>query len=222
MRFVLVLTLLGVAGCATADDVRREGPATTETVGAVEESLRLAPSVAERQAAAVRYLAAVGVTPLADGSFNVARPLGADGMFGSGALPPHVGGFVPGRDPLGRAELVVLGARLDGASAAIVLEAARVLVARSPENVPERTVLVALWDSRQSDADGLAAVLRGPLWPRSSVAAAVVVGAERAARADLPITVLTPDVDRPGAVARTVAAVVEAAAYRSFSPDSTR
>jgi hypothetical protein len=171
----LALAAAGLAGCF-ASASRFPPPAEVapdaEAVEALADSLAGAPSPAARRAVAARRLAAAGVTPLA-GGVPGAGPGG--GTFQAGLAVPLVGGFVPGGRPVARDALVVVGASLEGPAAPAVLEAARVLVARSLwETTPERTVEVVFWsgDAR----DGAAGALRLPLWPRDAVRAVLVVG----------------------------------------------
>ncbi len=209
----LPLVLVLLAGCAVPQEVAQTAPVTARTVQAIRDSIASARSEPARRAVAARRLAAAGVTPLAGGAFNV------------GPAAPEVGGFVPGRHALGRPELVVLGSALDASTAPVVLEAARVLVARSlVANVPERTVMVAFWDGRQPAARGAASVVGLPLWPRPSVRAVVVVGESLPALSVEGVPALTVSLGDAGpeAVARVVAAALEAATYRSPIPaDST-
>lgn len=197
---VLAAALLGVA-CATpsrpADRLRRVDLRRVEAVG---DSLAKAASGAERQAVFVHALAASGLTPLAAGSFT------------TGLAPGIVGGLVPGRQPVARPTLVVVGTSAEDPAAPLVLEAARLLVVRSLyETVPERTVLVAFWDGGAAPR-GVEAVLQTPLWPRDRIAGAVVVGEEREGVSDVPVVSLPVEAgDRGAEVLRLVAAFVEAA-----------
>lgn len=115
-----------------------------------------APSA--RQLAAVELLSSYGVTPVAGGAapFDARRfELGPDGST--------VGGFIPGRHPILRSELVVVQAAIGDSSVAMVMEAVRALVARSQtENIPGRSVLVAIVP------DAAQGAMRA-LWPASSV-----------------------------------------------------
>lgn len=119
-----------------------------------------------------------GLTP---DSFLVARLRegGLTPVFGGGAaggtfrLGPAgaVAALIPGRHPALRDQLVVAAADADNAGAAALLEAARLLAARSTfVPVPERTVLVAFLVPPRKGAEGLADVLAAPVWADSAVA----------------------------------------------------
>ncbi len=213
MRLFSFVLLMVLAGCSGPREVEQDAPVTVRTVGALRDSLA-APAGGVRRAVAARRLGAAGVTPLADGAFTIGSEL------------PGVGGFVPGRHPIGRPELVVLGSALDAATAPVVLEAARMLVTQSlAQNVPERTVLVAFWGADESAAQGVATLLRQPLWPRSAVRAVVVVGDALGDDAAVGVSVRSVSAEgaAPEAVARVVAAVLDAATFRPPVPaDSTR
>lgn len=198
---------LAVSGCLVPERAVR-APATVgpdaAAVAALGDSLARAPSPEARRGVAVRALRAAGVTPLAGGRFT------------TGVRAPLVAGFVPGRAPGRSGELVVVGASLDGPGAADAVEAARVLVDLSlAGTVPERTVGVVLWTGSAGGA-GLRAAVRGPLWPRDAVAAAVVVG-EGAADAvgGVPVTAVAPG---PGLAARLVEAALARAAAPAVAP----
>ena len=119
----------------------------------------------------MRALAEAGLTPLADGRPNDAEE--PDAAAFTAPTSGLLGGFVPGRQPLLRPELVVLVAPADGPLAAAVLEAGRLLVIRSmTENEPGRTVLVAL----TSGAEGPSAAVRLPVWPADAIREVLVVG----------------------------------------------
>lgn len=220
MRVALSLALVAIVGCSASGEVPRTAPVTARTVGLVRDSLVTAPTEAARRAVAARRLAAAGLTPLAGGTPRAARDFGTDP---EGSV---VGGYVPGRHPLGRSQLVVLGSPLDEASAPVVLEAARVLVARSEvQNVPERTVQIALWDGRRPDREGIASAFDLALWPREAIVSVVAVGDE-AGLIDVqgvPVVVLLPTSDAPVLVDRVVSAVLAAATYQPpVVADSTR
>lgn len=116
----------------------------------------------ESQIWAIRALIALGATPLAGG----AAPFD-ERQYRLGARQEGVGGYVPGRDPTVRSELVVIRTRLEDPRAAVLLEAMRVLVLKSKTaNVPGRSVLIVLTpESRDATI--------ASLWPRSHVYARV-------------------------------------------------
>ena len=138
----------------------------------------MARSTTPRRAALRRALVRAGVSPFGDGRLEA--------EYQTSLGVPLVGGYVPGRHPTGRTDLVVLGTRVDGAGVPAVLEAARVLAERSQwANVPERSVEVAFWPA----GDGVRQVLRSSLWPREAIRAVVVAGGEGAATVDgVPVT----------------------------------
>jgi len=130
--------------------------------------------------------------------------------------------LIPGRHPLGRPELVVLGTSFGGPGAPAVLEAARVLVERSTWTlVPERTVEVVLWTSRWDDRQAVGQVLRAPIWPREAIRAVLVVGADSV----VPRDGLTVETIAPGAggaaLAEALVDRVVALAKRSTPPTDT-
>lgn len=175
MRLPAVLLAAAVltGGCFAAS-VRPPPPGEiaprADAVEALADSLAEAPSSAARRAVVVRRLAAAGFTPLAGG---VQR----DGRYLVGVGTPYVGGFVPGRQPVVRDELVLVGTSLDGPAAPAVLEAGRVLVARSMwETTPGRTVEFVFWSGRTPAREGVAGALRLPTWPRDAVVAVLLVG----------------------------------------------
>ena len=164
---------LALAGCfasATQLPPPDEIAPDARAVAALADSLARAPSAAARRAVAARSLASSGLTPLAGGTRG-------DGAFQAGVGTPFVGGFVPGHQPVARDALVLVGVSLESPAAPAVLEAARVLVARSMwETTPERTVEFVFWSGEA--AEGVGGALRLPLWPREAVAAILVVGGD--------------------------------------------
>ena len=175
--FLLALAALAAAGgCAASEPAVTTGPEAAPSarlLAATADSLAAAAGPAARRALAERLLARFGVTPLAD----MGLPRAANPRYTVDALRPGrsvvVGGFVPGRRPLAREELVIVGTDLAGPDVGPVLEAARVLAERSQWTVtPERTVMVALW----SGPDGARDALSSGVWPRANVRAVLGVG----------------------------------------------
>lgn len=126
--------------------------------------------------------------------------------------------FIPGRHPARGEELVVAAAVMGTPGAAALFEEARLLNRRAAYTVaPERTVLVAFLP-RASGARGLAATLDAPIWVRSLIASAIVVGPGGAAAAfetvgserEIPVTIVeVPDAgQRPGDEALALAAAL--------------
>ena len=156
---------VAVAGCLVP--VRRPDRTVrldAARVAEVQASISTASGPA-RRAVILGQLAEAGLTPLADGSFQA----GLDGTL--------VGGWIPGREPIARPSLVVVGVGADDPEASVVLEAARLLVGRSQrELVPARSVLFLVWDGTRSSLEAIEAVRRSALWPRGLVRAALVVG----------------------------------------------
>ncbi len=195
MRVLLLASALAVSACAGPDPLP-SGPAVTVSPRALvglADSLAAAQSTTPRRAFLRRELVRAGVTPFGDG--------GLVATYQTDLGVPVVGGFVPGRSPLGRSELVIVGTRADGPAAAAVLEAARVLVERSLwTSQPERTVEVAFW----SAGDGIRQVIRSSLWPSGAVRAVVMVGPQGPAEIDgVAIERLDPALD-PVALARAL------------------
>ncbi|WP_420454525.1 hypothetical protein [Rubrivirga sp.] len=195
MRALLLASALAVSACAGPDPVPTgpDAPVSVRALAGLTDSLAAARSTTPRRAFLRRQLVRAGVTPFGDGGL-VAR-------YQTDLGVPVVGGFVPGRSPLGRSELVVLGTRADGPATAAVLEAARVLVERSLwTSQPERTVEVAFW----SAGDGVRQVIRSSLWPRAAVRAVVMAGPEGPAEIDgVAIERLDPALD-PVALAQAL------------------
>lgn len=128
-----------IAGCGVlrpADPIALGQPDLSR-IERVEKALRSAEDARARQLVAEEALAALGATPLAGGAapFDERRY-----RLGEG-----IGGFIPGRHPVLRTELVVVRADVEDAGLAVVVEAARVLVERTrTENVPGRSLLFVL------------------------------------------------------------------------------
>ena len=209
---LVVAACLFASGCVVSGSAVRPpgeiqpGPSR---VLALSDSLAAAPSSAARRAVAVRALRAAGVTPLAGEQFT------------RGVRAPLVGGFVPGRVPGRAAELIVVAADLDDPAASEVLEAARALVALSlVQTTPERAVQVVFWSAPLGPADGLAAALRSPLWPRDAVHAAVVLGS--APPDSVGGVAVVPVALGPGLAARLLGAVIERAAEPGVVPPPPR
>ena len=212
---VAIVLALPASGCLVSESaVRPPASVGPDSLGVrvLRDSLARAPSAAARRAVAVRALRAAGVTPL------------AGDLFTTGVRAPLVGGFVPGRVPGRASELVVVGASLDAASAADVVEAARALVDLSlVQTTPERTVQVVLWTGALETPEALALALRSPLWPRDGLAAAVVVG-DAAALPDSVggVAVAAVPADRPALAARLLDAVLARASEPAVVPTAPR
>lgn len=210
MRAVLLCLLLAAAGCATpASPAERSRRVDERRVRALADSLGGAAGAA-RLRVAERALAGSGVTPLADRSYRL----------GLGAA---VGGFVPGRQPVARPALVVVGVPAGSPRAPAVLEAARLVAVRSAwELLPERTVLFVVWDEPPSQV-ALEATLQTPLWTRDRIAAVLLAGAPGPAPeavSGVPLRVVPPGSGDAADVLRLVDAIVEAARPVPVPPDT--
>jgi len=199
-----VSVLVGLAACAGADGAAYDGPEaapSARAIAALSDTLAQARSTTPRRAAIRRALVRAGVTPFGDGRI--------ESRFQTDLGVPLVGGFVPGRHPRGRSELVVLGTRVDGAAVPAVVEAARVLAQRSQfATVPERTVQVAFWPG----GDGVRQVLRSSLWPRDQIRAVVVAGGDGPSTVDgVPVVRLDAKAGGAALAATLVQQTAEAA-----------
>ncbi|MEM1114920.1 MAG: hypothetical protein AAGJ11_00320 [Bacteroidota bacterium] len=204
MRTLLLALTLGAAGCLTPvsppDRIVRLDAAR---VTSVRTALASASGPAG-QGVIVRQFADAGLTPLADGSFRA----GPDGALAAG--------LVPGRNPVARSSLVIVGAAASHPEAATLLEVARLLAGRSRYEVaPERSVLFALWDNSIEASQAIGAVRRSSVWPEDLVTDVLIVG-------EVPPTLsATPlDVAGPASVEAAVAQIVEAARRPRLEADS--
>ncbi len=181
VRTLSVLILLaGIAGCAAPRDAAAYGPAARPSALSYEatvDSLEAATSSSERLAVTARALARAGLTPVAlpllstpESRFTLPTPTGRLAV-----------GLIPGRSPILRPELVVVGIDVDSPHVAAVLEAARTLVERSNWiSVPDRSVQVVLWSSPSSRRRALA----GSLWASDAIWAVLEVGDEPSTQQD--------------------------------------
>lgn len=113
-----------------------------------------------RRDVALRVLAESAVTAFTGDRYEVLAPPAA------GQTPQRlVGGFVPGRVPGRRSELVIVGGSLDGPEAPVLIEAARQIALDARSRLrPERTVLLALWRGQRTGTTALDDLLAVPLW----------------------------------------------------------
>lgn len=189
MRIVFLLAALAtLAACTGADPALPTGPdvvPSARALAVVRDSLATAPTPERRRARIVRAMQRAGITPLAD----LGRQDALNSRF---EVDGVIAGLIPGRHPLARTELVVVGTEVGGPDVAAVLEVARVLVERSQwATVPERTVMVALWDGPR----GAERVLNLGVWPRASVRAVIQVGETGAWVQDVPAIRILPSAD---------------------------
>ena len=190
MRFLfLSLMLVALIGCAGRG-------ATVETpVGWDEGALRAhlrqltdpsaaadSARAARRTLYAARRMEAAGLMPARDPSFLV--PMGAPVPPAAIATDParaHVLGYVTGRHPSYYDELVIVAADLDRPGAAAALEVARKFAEQARDTqVPERTVLFALWAPPRTGALGLRDYLANPTWGLGSVDRVLLVATDTA------------------------------------------
>ena len=173
--FFVGLTLAGgLAGCASREALPRDPYVLSER--ALFEHLDRVSAPAADSAAAVRragyaarQMRAAGLMPVRASSF----------FLRSGGL--DVLGYVPGRHPGHADTLIVVAADLEGAAAAAVLETARRLALEALDTqVPNRSLLFALWDPARGERSGLAGYLAHPTWGLDRVARVVLVTAEAA------------------------------------------
>lgn len=154
VRTALVLLCLAVLG----------GCLATTPLGLDDWSGLDAPG---RRAVAVRLLAESDVTALTRDRYTLEAP--------TATAPVLVGGFIPGRVPGRRAELVVVGTALGGRAASALLDAAMALAAQARYGQePERSVLVAFWPRGSGPRD----VLALPIWPTGKRHATLWVDAD--------------------------------------------
>lgn len=200
--FALALGTLALAGCLATAPLGLDDWAGLDAAG--------------RRAVALRLLDESDVTAFSGRRYELLVP---------GTVPvPVAGGFIPGRVPGRRTELVVVPVALDGPYAPALLDAATVLAARARYGQsPERSVLVGFWPERGRPAD----VLALPVWPasRPRTVLRVTDGSSRTPDATLPdrlaaVTVTLPrGLPRDSLSARLQRAIVAAAA--APSPDSS-
>lgn len=208
-RRLALLAVLAVSGCVTS------APPGLDAWPGLDG--------AERREVAIRLLRESAVTAFTGSQYEVTAPAAR----ADGELAPIVGGFVPGRVPARRTELVIVGGSLDGPEAPILIEAVQ-RIARDAQTrlVPERTVLLALWRGRRSGPSGLQDMLDVPLWPaakrRAVLDASGLVARDRDVDlGPLPvISILDPGAQpRQAAIDAVVRAVLAAAAAPEPVPE---
>lgn len=175
-RFLfLSLVFAAFAGCAGGERAV-EAPQQWDE-GAIRAHLRqlvepvaVADSAraARRTLYAARRLEVAGLMPARDPSFLVGMGTPPRSPMTSSAVDParaHVLGYVTGRHPSYYDELVLVAADLDRPGAAAVLAVARRLADEARDTqVPERTVLFALWAPPRTGVLGLRDYLANPTW----------------------------------------------------------
>lgn len=207
MRFLALALLAALAGCVTSAP-----PGLTEWPTLDADG---------RRAVALRLLADGPVTALTGTQYEVSAPPSRAG----GAPAPLIGGFVPGRVPGLRTELVIVGGSLDGPEAPILIEAIEHIAREARTRLrPERTVLLALWRGQRSGPSGLEDMLAVPLWPAAQRRAVLDASGLVARTRDvdvsgLPlISILDPSAQpRQAAIDAVTRAVLAAAADTSLA-----
>ena len=193
--FFLVLGMVSLAGCARSGatvappegwsegEIRAHLRQLTEPVAAADSA-----RAARRVLYAARRMEVAGLMPARDPSFLLA--MGKEGrspslIAVSDPAQSHVLGYVTGRHPSYYDELVLVVADLDRPAAAAALEVARVLAEQARDTqVPERTVLFALWAPPRTGIFGLQDYLAHPTWGLDSVTRVLLVTADTAAVAE--------------------------------------
>ena len=206
--FGLALLLL-ITGCRAAPV-----PDTALSTSAIERHLdRLSTgqspldslAAARRAEYASARLGAAGVQPVARGSFYVRHGPQAHGPAGASPDPSrsHIVGYISGRNPRYRSELVLVTGDLDRPAAAAILEAARLLVHEaSMYIVPEASVGFALWSPPNTGSAGVADFLGRPTWALDGIRSVIHVATDMGgledqralwAQAGIPFLVVLPD-----------------------------
>ena len=188
------LTLVSLTGCVRSE--RAVTPAARWDEGMIRTHIRqLVQPVAVADSArasrralyAARRMEAAGLMPARDPSFFIAAGGVSAAMVASGIDPSqaHVLGYVTGRDPGYYGELVLVAADLDRPAGAAALEVARVLALEAHDTqVPERTVLFALWAPPRTGSLGLGDFLANPTWGLEGIARVLLVASDTAAVAE--------------------------------------
>ena len=163
MRFALLL----IASAALSACALTRGPITpAERLARTQQRLDAAVTPEARASVAEALFAEVRLSPIS----------GTRRAFGTVAA-----GIVPGRRPGLRDTLVIVAAALDGPHAATLVEAARAVAERANTrgDLPERSVLLALWPAGLTPEEGVAAVRDGPSrlpWPTGTIRLTLILG----------------------------------------------
>jgi hypothetical protein len=198
MRFrllILPLMLVALAGCVGSERAVDAPPEWDESAlrahlrqlvdpAAVADSAR----AARRTLYAARRFEVAGLMPARDPSFLVGTGTTQRSPATASATDParaHVLGYVTGRHPSHYDELVLVAADLDRPGAAAVLAVARRLADEARDTqVPERTVLFALWAPPRTGALGLRDYLANPTWALDHVDRVLLVTTEPSAASE--------------------------------------
>ncbi len=180
---IVAVGILVAAGCGgSAETVRPDPYALSErALYAAADRLTTPASDSVQAVRRSRYAAQrmreAGLMPAFDQSFF--------DFFESGGVKPsdparaHVLGYIPGRNPSHAGRLVMIAADLDTPAAAAALETARRLALEALDTqVPERTVLVALWAPPHTGSVGLADYLAHPTWALEGIDHVLLVTAD--------------------------------------------
>lgn len=184
---IAVLVAVYLGGCAGRQAVpEAQGAISQSALRSHLRTLTEPPLAADSAQAAnrARYAAgrmrASGLMPVKEGSFLI-RASGSVGPL----LDPsqaHVLGYVAGRHPSHASELVLVAASRDGAEGMAALEMGRILADEARfTQVPERSVLIALWASPPPGARGLQDYLANPTWALEHIHRVLLVSADTAA-----------------------------------------
>ncbi len=189
------LVLVSLAGCARSGGVVE--PAAGWDEGAIRAHLRQltepgiaadSAQAARRTLYAARRMEVAGLMPARDPSFLVTMGTAERSLaLPSGPDPAqaHVLGYVTGRHPSYYDELVLVAADLNRPGAAATLAVARALAEQARDTqVPERTVLFALWAPPRTGALGLRDYLANPTWGLDHVDRVLFVGMDTSAVAE--------------------------------------
>ena len=185
LYLILMLAMAGavVAGCQSSVETVKPDPYALSERRLLAGFERLTDPVQDSASVAGRTLFAE-------------RRMQEDGLmpaFASGFLAPfkagraadpaqaHIYGYVPGRNPSQSGELVVVAVDMNSPAAAAALETARRLALEALDTqVPERSVLFALWATPRTGAIGLGDYLANPTWGREQIRHVLVVGTDSA------------------------------------------
>ena len=179
----LGIGLLVVAGCSNSENVVRPDPYALSERNLRTMAARIAEPAADSTAEArraqyaARQMREAGLMPAFASSFF--EFFDADGGGPEDPARAHILGYVPGRNPRYAGDLVIAAANLDSPGAAAVLETARRLALEALDTqVPERTLLVALWGPPRTGSVGVADFLDHPIWALEGIQRVVLLTAD--------------------------------------------
>ena len=179
LSFCFAVLLILSAGCGGSSKTVQIDPYALSERNLFGDAARLTAPAPDSAAAVRRVLYAAqrmredALMPPFPSSFLLPREAG------QGA---HVLGYVPGRDPSHAGHLVIVAADLNTSLAAAVLETARRLAREALDTqVPERTVLAALWTPPRTGSTGLGDFLAHPTWAHKNIDRVLFVTADSVA-----------------------------------------